>query len=119
MINKDKNKAGLSLDRLIHEPSRLQIVSYLATGGEPVSFAVLSAKLGLTSGNLSVQLKRLDEAGYVSIVKSFKNNRPLTTVSLTHMGMAALKLYLEELELMIGSIKDSIPTKNIGEGETV
>lgn len=109
MANNNIQSDTQELDRVIHEPARLQVVSYLAIDGRAVSFAELSSKLGLTSGNLSVQLKRLEEAGYVSIVKSFKNNRPLTTVSLTRSGMEALKQYLQTLERMIGQIKESFP----------
>ncbi len=107
----DKQKTGKpKLDRLIHEPARLQIVSYLAAAEEPeVSFSELSEKLGLTAGNLSVQLKRLEEAGYLSIAKAFKENRPLTTVMITRNGIAALKLYLQELEELIGHLKNTMP----------
>jgi len=97
------------LDRLIHEPARLQIISYLAAGGQNVPFRELNEKLGLTAGNLSVQLKRLEEAGYISIIKSFKDNRPLTSVSLTLSGMEALKEYLQELEKMIDRLKEAMP----------
>ena len=101
------------LDRLIHEPARLQIISYLATAGKPVIFTELQDKLNLSAGNLSVQLKRLEKAGYVSIAKSFRDNRPLTTVSLTRSGMDALKDYLQELELMIDGLKDAMPAANM------
>jgi len=97
------------LDRVIHEPARLQIISYLATGGPEIAFSELNEKLGLSSGNLSVQLKKLEEAGYLSIVKSFKDNRPLTSVTITRAGMEALKLYLNELEKMIGLLKTAMP----------
>lgn len=116
MDNLSKKTENQELDRIIHEPARLQVVSYLATDGRAVSFAELSSKLGLTSGNLSVQLKRLEEAGYVSIAKSFKNNRPLTTVSLTRMGMEALKQYLQTLESMIGRIKKTFPSQEANNG---
>jgi DNA-binding MarR family transcriptional regulator len=97
------------LDRVIHEPARLQIISYLATGGPEIAFSELGEKLSLSSGNLSVQLKKLEEAGYLSIVKSFKDNRPLTSVTITRSGMEALKLYLNELEKMIGLLKTAMP----------
>jgi DNA-binding MarR family transcriptional regulator len=105
--NKDHKKP--ELDRVIHEPARLQIISYLATGGPEIAFSELGEKLGLSSGNLSVQLKKLEEAGYLSIVKSFKDNRPLTSVTITKSGMEALKLYLNELEKMIGLLKTAMP----------
>jgi len=97
------------LDRVIHEPARLQIISYLATGGAEVPFSELGEKLDLSAGNLSVQLKRLEEVGYLLIAKSFKDNRPLTSVTLTRSGMEALKLYLLELEKMISHLKTSMP----------
>ncbi len=109
MTRSSRKQKGPALDRIIHEPARLQIISYLATSGKDVSFTELTEKLGLSAGNLSVQLKRLEEAGYVSIAKSFRENRPLTSVSLTRPGMDALMRYLQELELMIDRLKDAIP----------
>ncbi len=114
-MNRSKKKDNPVLDRIIHEPARLQIISYLAAGGKEVSFTELNEKLGFSAGNLSVQLKRLDEAGYISITKSFRDNRPLTSVSLTIAGMEALKQYLQELELMIDRIKEAIPPKGPGQ----
>lgn len=100
-------KEGFSPDRAIHEPARLQIVSYLAAGGKQVSFTELKEKLGLSAGNLSVQLRRLEEAGYVSINKSFRERKPLTSVTLTRQGLTALQQYLEELEKMIDHLKQN------------
>ncbi len=109
MVGNKKIHEKPELDRVIHEPVRLQIISYLATGGPEVAFSELGEKLGLSSGNLSVQLKKLEEAGYLSIVKSFKDNRPLTSVTITRAGMEALKLYLSELEKMINLLKTAMP----------
>lgn len=98
---------GFAPDRIIHEPARLQIVSYLAASGRQVSFKELREKLGLSAGNLSAQLRKLEEAGYVFIVKSFRERKPLTSVSLTRQGLEALKRYLGELEKMIDRLKES------------
>ncbi len=114
MTGINKKTASPALNRVIHEPARLQIVSYLAVGGREVSFTELSEKLGLSAGNLSVQLKRLEEAGYLSITKSFRENRPLTCVTLTRPGMKALKNYLQDLELLIDRLKDVMPQKTPG-----
>ncbi len=108
MAGGEKRKKGILLDRLIHEPARLQIISYLAAQGKPVIFTELNERLGLSSGNLSVQLKRLEEAQYVSIAKSFRNNRPLTTITLTYQGFEALSQYLRELEFMIKDVRDAV-----------
>ncbi len=96
------------LDRFIHEPARLQILSYLTTSGSEVVFTELGGKLGLSAGNLSVQLKRLEKVGYLSINKTFKDNRPLTSIILTHAGKKALKSYIRELEKVIGSLKNAM-----------
>lgn len=97
-----------ALDRIIHEPARLQIISYLAAGRGETSFVELTERLGLTAGNLSVQLKRLEDAGYVAIAKSFRDNRPLTTISLTRTGLDALTEYLHELERMIDHLREAM-----------
>lgn len=112
MVGNKKAHKKPELDRVIHEPARLQIISYLATGGPEVAFTELGEKLDLSSGNLSVQLKKLEETGYLSIVKSFKDNRPLTSVTITKAGMEALKLYLDELEQMIILLKTVMPEHN-------
>ncbi len=92
-------------DQTIHEPTRLRIVSYLATSNAKVPFTELQGNLGLTAGNLSVQLKRLEEAGYVHISKTFRKRRPLTRAELTPEGMTALQRYLGELESMIDRVR--------------
>lgn len=119
MTGSGKEKESFVPDRIIHEPARLQITSYLAAGGKQVSFTELKEKLGLTAGNLSVQLRRLEEAGYVSITKTFRERKPLTRVSLTRQGLKALQDYLRELERMIDRLKkNTAPTAGAEEEET-
>ncbi len=65
------------LDPILHSPLRLAIVSLLMKEGE-LDFNTLKDKTGATSGNISVQLKKLEEAGYIEIEKSFRNNYPHT-----------------------------------------
>jgi DNA-binding MarR family transcriptional regulator len=72
----------LQLDRVIHEKGRLAIMSMLAASPE-LSFTELRDTLGMTDGNLTTHIRALQEAGYVSVTKSYQNNRPLTTCSLT------------------------------------
>ncbi len=106
-----------NLDKIIHEPVRLQIMTYLAAGSKiNVSFSELQEKLGLSSGNLSVQLRRLEEAGYISITKKFKNRRPLTCVSLTPGGVDALQEYIAGLEGIVRRFKDDFPRDGLERG---
>lgn len=105
MSTSGRERAVFAPDRVIHEPVRLQIISYLAAGGGQVSFSELKEKLELTAGNLSVQLKRLEVAGYVSIAKSINERKSLTLVSLTRQGLEALGMYLQELEEMIKCLR--------------
>lgn len=119
MSSRDEQREGFAPDRVIHEPARLQIISYLAGGSKQVPFTELKERLGLSAGNLSVQLKRLEEAGYVAISKSIRERKPLTRVSLTRRGLEALQQYLRELEEMIVLLKKSAtPQAGAEEEET-
>lgn len=85
------------LDRLIHEPARLLIVTILATVAS-ADFLFLQREAGLTKGNLSAHLSRLEEAGYVKIEKTFKGKLPLTVCKLTATGKKALVQYRQQLQ---------------------
>jgi DNA-binding MarR family transcriptional regulator len=84
------------LDPILHAQLRLAIVSLLM-GLESAEFGYIKEKTEATQGNLSVQLRKLSDAGYVKIKKSFKNNYPNTTVSLTRKGRAAFEKYVEQI----------------------
>jgi DNA-binding MarR family transcriptional regulator len=86
----------LQLDRVIHEKGRLAIMSLLAAAAE-LSFTELRDTLKMTDGNLTTHIRTLQEAGYVSITKSFQNNRPLTTCALTPAGRKAFTGYINLL----------------------
>ena len=90
----------LQLDRVIHEKGRLAIMSMLAATAE-LSFTEMRDALNMTDGNLTTHIRTLQEAGYVSITKSFQNNRPLTTCSLTAAGRKAFTNYINLLEQII------------------
>ncbi len=84
-------------DRVVHEPARLKIMTILFVTQE-ADFTYLLRESGLTRGNLSAQLSRLEEAGYVSIEKAFVDRVPRTTASLTAGGRKAFKQYRGFLE---------------------
>lgn len=89
-----------SLDRVIHEKGRLAIMSSLAANPE-LSFTELRGALNMTDGNLTTHIRTLQEAGYVSVAKSYQNNRPLTTCSLTAKGRKAFTGYINLLEQIV------------------
>lgn len=89
------------IDDVIHGRLRLGIMVYLADV-ETADFTELKTVLEATQGNLSVHLKKLEEAGYVSIDKSFKDNKPLTRASITPDGRRAFAAYLEAIGSLIG-----------------
>ncbi len=88
------------LDPLLHSQLRLAVMSLLI-GVEEAEFVFLKEKTGATAGNLSVQLKKLADAGYIKIEKTYKNNFPLTLCSITPEGVAAFEKYVEILKQYI------------------
>jgi len=95
---------SLQLDRVIHEKGRLAIMSMLAASPE-LSFTELREALGMTDGNLTTHIRTLQQAGYVSVTKSFQNNRPLTTCALTTAGRKAFTQYINLLERIVRQAK--------------
>jgi DNA-binding MarR family transcriptional regulator len=94
----------LNLDRIIHEKGRLGIMSLLAASPE-LSFTELREGLGMTDGNLTTHIRTLQEAGYVSVAKSYHEKRPLTTCSLTAKGHKAFSAYINLLEQIVQQSK--------------
>ena len=96
----------MAIDKLIHERVRLLILTHLASSEkDEVSFNEIKEALELTPGNLSVQLTKLKDAGYVQIHKTFKDNKPYTTVMITQTGRDALTEYIAEMESIIHVLK--------------
>ena len=85
------------LDRLVHEPARLLIMTILSTAAS-ADFLFLQRETGLTKGNLSAHLSKLEEAGYVQIDKTFKGKLPLTICRLTPDGQKALIQYRRQMQ---------------------
>jgi DNA-binding transcriptional ArsR family regulator len=80
------------VDRIIHEPARLMIVALLA-GAKKADFLFLLRETGLTKGNLSNHLAKLEECAYIEIEKKFRGKIPLTLARLTPKGRSALQSY--------------------------
>ena len=89
------------IDDVIHGRMRLGIMVYLADS-DVADFTELKTVLEATQGNLSVHLKTLEKAGYVAIEKSFRDNKPLTRVSITGPGRKTFSAYLDALGSLIG-----------------
>ena len=94
------------VDPLVHQRVRLGILSALAAGGA-TSFTDLKAALDLTDGNLSVHARKLEDAGYLAVSKSFVDRAPLTEYALTEAGRAALEAYLDTMEAIIGAARSA------------
>ncbi len=88
------------LDPILHSQLRLAVVSLLV-GVQSAEFTFIKEKTGATAGNLSVQLNKLKDAGYVDIEKRFHNNYPQTLCKLTPQGLTAFEKYVEALQQYI------------------
>lgn len=93
-----------ALDNLIHERTRLAIVSALAVNAS-LTFSELKDTLDLSDGNLSVHAQKLEEAGYISCKKSFAGRKPRSEFRLTAKGKAALNKYLSHMERLIKKVR--------------
>ncbi len=96
--------ADIDIDKInevIHGRLRMGVMTYLANS-ESATFTELKDALSVTQGNLSVQLRKLEEAGYVSVDKKIVGRKPLTTVRITPQGRKAFSAYLESLTEILG-----------------
>lgn len=92
--------AFMELNPLLHSELRLAVMSILVGAGE-ADFVSLKQETGATAGNLSVQLDKLEKAGYLTLEKSFKGKRPCTQCRITEEGLAAFEAYVNALESYI------------------
>jgi len=99
-MNPEPLKAILDLDRMVHEPARLAILTVLAAADE-VEFLFLVKVTGLSKGNLSVQAQKLEAAGYVETRKAFRGRVPVTSFRITPQGKAALLAYHEQMRALL------------------
>jgi DNA-binding transcriptional ArsR family regulator len=94
----------LDIDRLVHEPARLLILSVLA-GAEDVEFKFVETATGLTKGNLSSHATKLEEAGYLKVTKKFRDRTPVTSFRITAAGRAAFEAYCAQLSSALAAVK--------------
>jgi DNA-binding MarR family transcriptional regulator len=88
------------IDDLIHSRIRLAVMASLSAL-DSASFSMIKERIGATDGNLSVHIRKLEDAGYVSVEKSFVDRKPVSIYRLTDAGKTALKTYIQYLENML------------------
>ncbi len=99
-------EVGNNLDRLIHERTRLALVSALAAN-PMLSFNDLKSLLQMSDGNLSAHARKLEDAGYIECSKGFDGRLPRTEYRLSQSGRAALQRYVAHMEAVLGAVKRS------------
>lgn len=103
-IERAAGAVSSDLDKVIHERMRLGIISALAAN-EKLSFTDLKNLLDTSDGNISVHARKLEEAGYLTVKKSFSDRMPLTEYKITAEGRKALERYLDHMETLIKAMK--------------
>lgn len=93
------------IDQIIHAPARLMVLTYLYVV-ESTDYVFLMRLTGLTWGNLSTHLSRLEEAGYVTLEKTFRGRKPHTTISLTPQGRSAFRAYKKSMQQVLDDLPD-------------
>jgi len=88
------------IDEVIHGRVRLGVMAYLSGAGS-ADFNTLKARLQATDGNLSAHLRKLEDAGFVKVEKTFVNRKPLTTLTLTDAGRTAFTAYLDAISKLV------------------
>ena len=91
------------IDPLVHSPTRLKILAYLSIV-ESADFTFLMRQTGLTRGNLSVNLRKLEDAGYVGIKKEFVDRIPRTLIRLTDEGRQAIQSYRDNMQIVLNEL---------------
>lgn len=107
MTNKanDDVQQQVDIDKLVHEPARLKILAQLYVV-ESADFLFLMRQTGLTQGNVSGHLNKLESAEYVEIIKGYAGKRPQTMISLTKHGREAFKKYVQSMQQVFDGLID-------------
>jgi len=106
----DNREAFAQIDKLVHEPARLMIMSYLYVT-DSVDAVFLIKQTGLTWGNLSAHLRRLESAGYIEIKKEFIGKKPHTMISLADGGKSAFEAYRANMKQVLKATPAKQPQK--------
>lgn len=101
--SKEELQPIAEIDPLIHAPTRLKIMAYLSIV-ESADFTFLMRQTGLTRGNLSVNLRKLEDAGYVRIKKEFVDRIPRTLIRLTEEGRQAIQIYRDNMQIVLNEL---------------
>ena len=99
----DEIRRVSNIDKIIHGPARLKIMSYLYVV-ESADFLFLMYQTGLTFGNLSTHMSKLENAGYIEIIKEFKGKKPHTMLKLTEKGRQAFEDYRKQMKNFFNEI---------------
>jgi DNA-binding MarR family transcriptional regulator len=105
-LGKDGDKLRLvaDVDRLVHEPARYMILAYLYVV-DSADFIFLLSETGLTKGNLSSHMSKLEDAGYIHVKKDFKGKKPHTMLKITKKGRKAFEDYRETMSDLLSPMK--------------
>lgn len=93
------------IDRLIHEPARFSVMALLYVV-DSADFTFLMNQTGLTWGNLSAHMSKLEEAGYIQVEKSFKERKPYTLLRLTEDGRTAFRTYRKKMKQVLDDLPE-------------
>ena len=93
------------IDPLIHAPARLRVMTYLYVV-DSIDFVYLKRVTGMSWGNLSTHLTKLEDGGYISLRKSFQDKKPNTMIQLTEEGRQAFRRYKDDMQQALGNLPD-------------
>ena len=119
MVNDEASMTGeaIVLNETIHQPTRLRIMTLLVSlpDGDRLAYGFIQKTLGLTGGNLTIHLRKLQDAGYLDITKAFQGSKPRTWVQATTAGRRAFAEYLSNLER---ALNFGVHAATAGDGQT-
>ena len=92
------------IDKVVHEPARLLILSILYVI-DSADFVFIHNQTGLTRGNISTHMSKLEGAEYIQVTKEFVNRKPVTVLSITEKGRTALKTYREQMKKILAELE--------------